>query len=56
MIDKVKLKEFLDICISTGRYVETGLNLPQKNIIEIEDILNRYNDSTAKTKIKKLIR
>jgi len=56
MITKDKLKEFVDACISSGKYIETGLNLPQKEILEIEDIVNRYNDTTAKTKIRKVVR
>lgn len=50
------MKEFIDDCISSGKYIETGLNLPQKAILEIEDILNRYNDTTAKTKIRKVVK
>jgi hypothetical protein len=49
-------KEFVEACISSGKYVETGLNLPKKYILEIEDIVNRYNDATAKTKIRKVIK
>jgi len=56
MITKDKLKEFVDACISSGKYVETGLNLPQKEILEIEDIVHRYNDTTAKTKIRKVVK
>ena len=56
MITKDKLKEFVDACISSGKYVEIGLNLPQKEILEIEDILNIYNDTTAKTKIRKVVK
>lgn len=52
---KVNLKEFIDACIGSGRYVETGLNLPKEEILEIETILNRYNDSVAKTKILKIM-
>lgn len=51
-----KLNEFLDVCISTGSYVDTGLKLSEKEILEIEDILNRYNDTTARTKIRKIIK
>ena len=56
MITKDKLKEFVDACISSGKYVETGLKLPQKEVLEIEDIVNRYNDTTAKTKIRKVVK
>lgn len=51
-----KQEDFLDICISTGKYVETGLKLPHNVTIEIESILNKYNDSTAKTKIRRLLK
>lgn len=53
---KDKLKRFVDACISSGKYVETGLDLPQKEILEIEDIVNRYNDTTARTKIRKIVK
>ena len=56
IVEKEKLKEFVDACISSGKYIETGLKLPQKDILEIEDIVNRYNDTTAKTKIRKVIK
>ena len=56
MTTKKELKEFVDACISRGRYVETGLNLPQKEVLEIEDIVNRYNDTTARTKIRKVVK
>ena len=48
-------KEFIDACISSGRYIEIGLNLSQEKILEIETILNKYDDSVAKTKILKII-
>jgi len=56
IVKKEKLDSFLDACISSGRHVETGLKLPQKEILEIEDALNKYNDSTAKTKIRKIVK
>tara|TARA_R110002124_G_C8931286_1_gene512026 strand:+ start:1935 stop:2180 length:246 start_codon:yes stop_codon:yes gene_type:complete len=56
IIAKEKLKDFVDACISSGKYIETGFKLPQKDILEIEDILNRYNDTTAKTKIRKVLK
>jgi hypothetical protein len=56
MITKNKLKKFIEDCINSGKYIEIGLNLPQEIILEIEDILNRYNDTTAKTKIRKIIK
>lgn len=55
MKTKTELKEFVDACINSGKYVETGFNLPHDKILEIEDILNRYNDSSARTKIRKLL-
>lgn len=51
-----KLKEFVDGIISSGKYIEKGLNLQQKEILEIENILNKYNDTTARTKIRKIIK
>lgn len=47
---------FLDACISSGKVIITNKNikLEQDVILKIEDILNRYNDKTARTKIKKL--
>lgn len=33
MITKDKLKGFVDVCISSGKYIETGLNLQQKRNI-----------------------
>lgn len=56
MIELNKLRDFVDACISSGKYIETGYKLPQKSILEIEDILNRYNDTTAKTKIRKVVK
>lgn len=53
---KLKEKEFVKNCISSGRYIETGLNLSKKEILEIEDILDKYNDHTAKTKINKILK
>jgi hypothetical protein len=49
-------KELVKYCISSGKYIETGLNLSKKEILEIEDILNKYNDHTAKTKINKILK
>ena len=53
---KDQINEFLDACISSGRYVETGLNLKQELVLEIENILYKYNDTTARAKIRKLIK
>ncbi len=52
----LKEKEFVKDCISSGKYIETGLNLSKKEILEIEGILSRYNDRTAKTKINKILK
>jgi hypothetical protein len=54
MKTKTELKKFIDACISSGKYIETGFNLPHDKILEIENILNRYNDTTARTKIYKI--
>lgn len=48
------MKEFIDKCISSGKVV-SGYELSQEVILEIEDILNRFNDKTARTKIRKLL-
>lgn len=52
---KTELKSFVNDCISSGKCVENSFNLNKEQILEIEDILNRYNDTTAKTKIRKII-
>lgn len=49
------LEIFINNCISSGKYIDGVLNLKQKQILEIEDILGRYNDSKAKTKIRKIL-
>ena len=49
------LEVFINRCISSGKYIDGVLNLKQKQILEIEDILGRYNDSKAKTKIRKIL-
>ena len=47
-------KEWLETCISSGKcYPLKGLTQEQE--VEIDDILYRYNDKTAKTKIKNVI-
>lgn len=50
--------EFLDACISSGKFIQTSdeIKLGQNAIVEIENILMRYNDKTARTKIRKLIK
>lgn len=55
MISKTELRDFVDACISSGKYIETSFKLKQEDILEVEDILNRYNDTTAKNKIRKLV-
>jgi hypothetical protein len=55
-MDKIELKEFLDNCISSGSVImSNNIKLSHSEILEIEDILNRFNDKTARTKIKKII-
>jgi hypothetical protein len=48
---------FLDTCVSTGRCTRMFGNFlfTDEITFQIEDILHRYNDKTARTKIKKLI-
>ena len=56
LMDKIELKEFLDNCISSGSVImSNNIKLSHSEILEIEDILNRFNDKTARTKIKKII-
>lgn len=47
--------QFIDACISSGKYIEFGLKLSQKEILKIENILDQYDDDIAKIKIRKLI-
>ena len=56
MVSKEKLNEFIAKCVSTGRYVEVGLNLPHTSIMEIENILERCGDKTASSKIRKIVK
>ncbi len=51
-----QFKDFIESCISSGKCIENNFDLSQKEILEIEDILNRFNDTTAKIKIRKIIR
>lgn len=53
---KEKIIEFLNDCISSGACVSGHFDLDHDAIIEIEDILNRYNDTTARSKIRKLLK
>lgn len=50
-----KVNEFLDACISSGKYIDI-IELPYEATLEIEDILNRFNDKTARTKIRKVLK
>ena len=51
------IEQFLDDCISSGRVVSDYLDkFEDEEIFKIEDILYRYNDTTAKRKIKALIK
>lgn len=52
---KNRVNEFVDMCVSCGKYVESFFNLTDEHILKVEDIIDRYNDKTAKTKIRKLI-
>ena len=53
---KETINKFIEDCISSGKCVSTNINLSYENTLEIEDILNRYNDSTARTKIRKILK
>lgn len=55
MITKIEINEFLDACIGSGKYIQTSFELTHEQIIEVEDILNRFNDKTARTKIRKIL-
>ena len=50
------MKEFIEDCISTGKCVENDLNLSHEVELKIEDYLNRFNDNTARTKIRKILK
>jgi hypothetical protein len=52
---KNKINEFIEACISSGKVIITSsdIKLSHSDIIEIEDILNRFNDKAATLKIKK---
>ncbi len=50
------MKEFINDSISSGKVVENeNIELTQSVILEIENILNTYNDTTARTKIRKIL-
>lgn len=53
---KEKINKFIEGCISSGKCVSTNIDLSHENTLEIEDILNRYSDSTARTKIRKILK
>lgn len=48
---EIKVDNFIDDCISSG----SVSSLPHHTILAIEDVLNRFNDKTAKTKIRKIL-
>ena len=53
-----EVKESIERFISSGMvgHISNNVNLTQNTVIEIEDILNRHNDSTARTKIRKIFK
>lgn len=51
---KAEFNDFLEDCISTGKCMDNYF-LTQEQNLEIDDILHRYNDTTARIKIKKII-
>lgn len=58
MMTKEQEKQFIDDCIDRGKFVdyEDVIDLSYSKIIEIEDVLHRFNDSSARSKIRKIIR
>lgn len=54
---KEQQKTFIDDCISTGKFVDYDevTDLSMDVILEIEDVLNRFNDTSARTKIRKIL-
>lgn len=55
-MNKTEMKEFINDSISSGKVVENeNIELTQSVILEIENILNTYNDTTARTKIRKIL-
>lgn len=56
MVSKAILKKFLGDCISTGMYIPTkGIECSKEDILEIEEVLSRYNDTKARIKIIKIL-
>lgn len=55
---KEQEKEFIDDCISRGKFVdyEELTDFSQDIILAIEDVLHRFNDTAARTKIRKLLK
>lgn len=52
----MKIDKFLDDCISSGKFIQTsGITVTPDVIIQIENILTKYNDKKARVKIRKLI-
>ena len=52
------MKGFIEDCISSGKFIGDGscpVDVSQEDILEIEEVLNSYNDVTAKSKIKRLL-
>ena len=48
--------KFLDDCISSGKFIQAnGITVTPDTIIQIENILTKYNDKKARIKIRKLI-
>lgn len=53
---KSDIKKFVDNCIRVGKCVnQTRFNLNPAQVLSIDEILNNYNDTTAKTKIRRLV-
>ena len=57
-ISKIDFELFLDACTSSGCFIKThdNISLSHEVILELESLLDRYNDTKAKAKIKKLIK
>lgn len=51
------MERFIDECISSGKVIEySKFILSNKTTTRIEDILNKHNDSKARTKIRKILK
>lgn len=55
---KEQQKTFIDDCISSGKFVDYDgvTDFSIDTILEIEDILNRFNDKSARAKIRKILK